>query len=175
MLTPVTSIDQIEDAISDRIKTKLANVAGMVAVQKGSNSISQPAVYVSAEEGKFEQEGKITFRQQVIVYVDILFEHLSDEQQRRQGVFMILAAVLQTLMIQDLGLKIQPIKPGSWRNSTSEELQQHGVIAFTLTLETSYAIERLDDEAVTDLLRVGLNYYLKPGDAVADATDTVTL
>ena len=54
-------------------------------------------------------------------------------------------------------------------------MRQHGLIAFSLEMSTSYTISRLDDEAVTDLLTVGLNYYLKPGDDIVDASDIVTL
>lgn len=36
-------------------------------------------------------------------------------------------------------------------------------------------VEKISDETVTDLLTIGLNYYLKPGDDTADGTDVATL
>lgn len=42
-------------------------------------------------------------------------------------------------------------------------------------LDVAEIVERVSDEQLTDLLKVGLDYYLKPGDDAADATDTVNL
>ncbi len=169
-------ISQIEDALVGRITSKMATTAGMVAVQKGFEGISQPAVYVSTEEGKFVKEANSTYLHHLTLFVDIIFEHLGDEQQRRKGIYLILEGILQTVMLQDLGLKIRPLIPKGWRNATTEDIRDHGLLAFALELETAYSITRQpSDEVVTDLLRVGMSYYLVPGDAIADASDTVTL
>jgi hypothetical protein len=81
---------------------------------------------------------------------------------------------VQLLLLQDLGLGIKPLIPKSWRNATSEELRKKGLIAFTLELGTSYVISKLGEEATDDLLSIGLNYYLKPGDDIVDASDVIT-
>ncbi len=44
-----------------------------------------------------------------------------------------------------------------------------------IKLDVAEILERVSDEALTDLLKVGLDYYLKPGDAAADATDVVNV
>ena len=63
----------------------------------------------------------------------------------------------------------------SFRNITTEELKSKGLIAYSLELTTDYHIKRIDDEAVTDLFTVGLQYYLQPDDEIADAADEVTV
>lgn len=168
-------ISQIEDALVTRITTKLATTAGMVAVQKGFEGITQPAVYVSTEEGKFERESNSTYRHHLTIFVDIIFEHLGDEAERRKGIYLILEGVLQTILLQDLGLKIKPLVPKSWRNATTEDIREHGLLAFTLEVETAFSVTNQSDEVVTDLLTVGMSYFLLPGDAIADASDTVSL
>jgi hypothetical protein len=168
-------LTQIEDAIVERIQTKLAATAGMVAVQKGAEGLPQPAVYISTEAAKFEKTTMQSYRQEVTIFVDIIFSHLASEGERRKGVYLILQGIVQTLLLQNLGLAITPLVPRNWRNVTTEEFREKGLIVYSLELATSFVITKLDDEAVADLLTVGLNYYLKPGDDVVDASDTVTL
>ena len=36
-------------------------------------------------------------------------------------------------------------------------------------------IDAVSDEVISNLLKVGFDYYLKPGDDVTDASDVVTL
>lgn len=168
-------ITQIEEAVVNRIKAKLSSAAGFVAVQRGIEGIPQPAIYVSAEEGKFEKVTQSTFKQDLTLYVDIIFEHYSNEGERRKGIYLILEGIVQTILLQKLGLDISPLIPKSFRNTTDEDLKGKGLIAYTLEIETSYYIKKVEDEAVTDLLKVGLEYYLKPGDAVKDANELVSL
>lgn len=167
-------INQIEDAIISRLRSMMSSAAGVVEVQKGIEGIPQPAVYVSTEAGSFAQVGQRSCKQTLTIFVDIIFSHLSDERERRKGIYLILAGVLQVLMFQRLGLQITALMPKNWKNTTYEELRKQGLIAFSLELSTSYIIEMVDDEAVTDLLTVGLNYYLTPGDDVVDAVDIVS-
>jgi hypothetical protein len=167
-------LTQIEDAMVDRIKTKMSGLAGMVNVQKGEG-LSQPAVYVSTDEGKFEKITIRSYRQEVKTFVDIVFSHLASEGERRKGVNCILQGIIQVLMLETLGLNITPLIPRGWRNVTSEEWRSKGLIVFSLQLTTSFVVNKLYEEEADDLLLVGLNYYLTPGDDVADVTDTITL
>lgn len=170
-------ITQIEDAIVDRIQTKLGATAGMVAVQKGAEGLPQPAVYVSTEAAKFEKVTMQSYRQEVTIFVDVIFSHLASEGERRKGVYLILQGIVQTLLLQDLGLAIKALVPHNWKNVTTEEFREKGLIVYSLELSTSFVITKLDEEAVADLLTVGFNYYLQDpaDDGVADASDEVTL
>jgi hypothetical protein len=100
---------------------------------------------------------------------------VQNESQRRKGIYPILQGIVQCLLLQDLGLKMTPLVPKSFRNITSEAQKERGLIAYSLEMKTKTQIKRLDDETVTDLLTIGLNYYLKPGDDAVDATDLLTL
>lgn len=166
---------QIEEAIVGRIRTKLGAGAGTLAVQRGAEGIPQPAVYVSTEAGRFQAITQQSFRQELTIFVDVIFSELSSDGERRKGVYLILSGIVQTLLLQKLDLAIKPIVPVGWRNTTTEEFREKGFIVYSLELATAYVVEKLDDEAAVDLLTVGLNYYLKPGDDTADASDTVTL
>lgn len=169
-------INQIEDAIVDRIKESLSAAAAKVAVQKGADGIVQPAVYVSTESGKFGKISQATYEHELSLYVDIVFAYRgADDRDRRKGIYLLLEGVLQTLFLQRLGLAIKPILPKSWRNTTTEEYRQQGMLIFSLELATAYTISRVNEAEAEDLLAVGLNYYLTPGDDAVDAVDLVTL
>jgi len=169
-------INQIEDAIVTRIKAKLGATAGKVDVQKGVEGIPQPAVYVSTEAGRFEKLTQASFKQHLTLFVDIVFSYRgAKDSERRKGIYLILEGILQALLLQDLGLTIKPLEPQSWRNTTIEELRGQGMLSFSLELSTAYPISRLDDEALVDLLTIGLNYYLTPGDDTTVSSDTVIL
>ena len=168
-------LTEIEDAIVDLLKSKLAAGLAKIEVQKGFEGLPQQAIYVSTEAGRFDKISQSSVRHSPTVWVDILFSNLSDERQRRKGIYLILEGCLQALLFQTLGLKINPLLPEDWHNTTPEEWRKKGLMCFSLKLSTSYTISKQDEAAVDDLMTIGLSYYLTPGDQVADAVDTVTL
>lgn len=169
-------INEIEDAIISRLQDQMAAAAGVLDVQKGFDGIFQPAVYVSTEAGQFDKVSQGSYRQSLTIFVDMLFSHLGSERERRKGVYLIMEAALQALLLQQLGLAITPIVPKNWRNTTTSELRDKGLIGFSLELSTSFLITATSDEELVDLLRIGLEYYLQdPDDDVVDATDLVEL
>lgn len=167
-------LDAIEDATIERIKTTLAAAATHIDVQKGIEGIPVPATYVSIEEGTFEKVASDTFNQEITLYIDIVFSNLQNESQRRRGIYPIMEGIVQSLLLQRLGLKIAPLQPKSFRNVTTPEQKGNGLIVFTLAMTTKYTIKKLDEEAINDLIIIGLEYYLKPGDDIKDAEDIIT-
>lgn len=170
------AISDIEDGIVDRLTAKMSGV-GKISVQKGFDGFPQPALYVSTEEGQLERVTNTRYKQRVKIYLDVIFKHLGEEKERRRGIYTILQASILTLLAQDLGLDIHPIEPKSWRNVTTTEYSSKGLLAFTIELATSFTITVLNDEQLTDLMEVGLSYYLQdaPDDDIVDAEDTVSL
>jgi hypothetical protein len=167
-------LNEIENGLVERITQRLES-ARKIGVQKGVEGLTQPAVYASAEAGTFKKVGQSSFEHEVKIFLDVIFSNLKDQRSRREGINLILEGIVQLLTLQTLDLSIDPLRPLSWRNTTTEDMDKLGLISYSLELRTAYIITRVDDEAVTDLLTIGLQYYLKPGDDTADAGDTVTL
>jgi hypothetical protein len=164
----------IEKAVEQRIEAKLNSVRD-VKIQKGAkNNLLNPGVFVSVEDGVFEAVGR-GWKQKLDVYVEIEFENLRDEENRRIGAFLILSAIIQYLSGQKLGLNISELKPAKWQNVTGEEDYKASKTRFQIMFKTTFNIEAVSDEVLNDLLKAGLNYYLKPGDDVSDASDLMTL
>jgi hypothetical protein len=167
-------LNEIENGIVSLLTTKLDS-ARKVAVQKGVEGLVQPGVYANVEAGDFEKQGQRSYYQHLTVYVDIVFTSLKDQKTRREGINLILEGTLQLLLLKNLGLQIQPLRPKGWRNTTTPELDEKGLISYTLELTTAYSIIPLDDEVVTDLMTIGLDYYLQPDDTTVDSGDTISL
>ena len=82
------------------------------------------------------------------------------------------------LINNDLGLAIGNLKPGATRTLYNSQLNGQGLAVFAREWHTEF-IETQPRKPIdpTDpmWLKLGINYYLQPGDITADAADTVTL
>jgi phage gp37-like protein len=94
------------------------------------------------------------------------------------GVYQMLHDVGLLLINNDLGLPVGNLKPGATRTLFNTKLNGQAMAVFAREWHTEF-IETQPREPIdpTDpmWLSLGINYYLKPGDAVADASDLTTL
>lgn len=94
------------------------------------------------------------------------------------GVYQMLQDVSLLLAGSDLGLAITRLKPGAIRTLYNTKLNGQGLAVFAREWHCEF-IETQPRAPIdpTDpmWLKLGINYYLKPGDNVADASDTLTL
>ena len=94
------------------------------------------------------------------------------------GVYQILQDVSLLLAGSDLGLSITRLKPGAIRTLYNTKLNNQALAVFAREWHCEF-IETQPREPIdpTDpmWLTAGINYYLKPGDGVADASDDLTL
>jgi hypothetical protein len=166
-------LNEIETNIAALLTARLEG-ARKIGVQKGVKGLAQPAVYVSVENGSFEKTSPRAVKQTVAVYVDIIFSNLKDQQIRREGINLILEGALQLLLLNDLGLTIHPLIPKSWSNTTTAELDELGLISYSLELSTFYHLVKQSEDEINDLITIGISYLLTPGDAATDSSDTLT-
>lgn len=170
-------LTDIEEKIVERLNAKLTG-ANRIAIDEAHSALSlkMPVVDVIVGGGGFArvaQSYKITPQ----VFVIVTFQNLRNVADRRKGVYPILESILALLVGNKLGLKIDALAPKRLDNITEEKEAKEGKIVFQLEFETGFIIEKLSDEEITDLLAIGLNYYLQDpaDDNVADAADEVTL
>jgi len=163
----------IETKIAERLEAKLAEPK-RVGIDEAHTALSVPSIDVVVGGGGFEriaQKYKIT----PSIYVIVTFQHLRDLASRRKGIYPIIEAIVACLVGQTLGLTIDGLVPIRMENITNQEEAEDGKVVFQLEFKTGFIFERMTDEQVTNLLKIGLNYYLKPGDDTADASDLVSL
>jgi hypothetical protein len=164
-------LTDIEEKIVERLNAKITEPK-RVDIDEAHTALGVPAIDVIVGGGSFEKIAQ-KYKLKPSVFVVITFQNLRSVRDRRKGVYPILEAITAFLVGQSLGLKIEGLTPKRLDNITEKEEAEEGKIVFQLEFETGFVIEQLSDEVITDLFRVGLNYYLKPGDDVVDAADEV--
>ncbi|MFZ6748518.1 phage protein Gp37 [Undibacterium sp. Ren11W] len=139
-----------------------------------------PAVWVTfSGSGKPVQTGEKRFMTPASFAVMCCARSVRSEETTRHdgpgnevGVYRILRDVKQLLLMQDLGLAIDHLRPGAVRTLYNTKMRGNGLAVFAQEWHTKY-IETVAPETETDLLRIGLNYRIKPGDDLTDASDLV--
>ncbi len=166
-------LTSIEEKVTERLEAKIAEPK-RVSIDEAHGALAVPSIDVIVGGGSFERVAQ-KYKIRPSVFVVVTFQNLRSVQDRRKGVYPILEAVIASLVDQSLGLQITALTPKRLDNITEKEEAEEGKIVFQLEFETSFVIEKLTDDAIVDLLSIGLNYYLTPGDDTVDASDTVTL
>jgi len=166
-------LTDIEEKIAERLNAKLSEPK-VVGIDEPHGALRVPAIDVIVGGGGFKRVSQ-HYEINPNVFVVVTFQNLRSVQDRRKGVYPILEAIVALLVGNKLGLKIDPLIPKRLDNITEEKEAKEGKIVFQLEFETGFVIPKLSDEEAVDLLEVGLNYYLTPGDETADAADEVTL
>ena len=94
------------------------------------------------------------------------------------GAYQMLQDVSLLLINTDLGLPIAFLRPGAIRTLYNSKLNGQGMAVFAREWHTEY----IESQPRTPIdptdpmwLKMGINYYLKPGDNIADAADLTTL
>lgn len=168
-------LSEIEKNALARLTSRLDGIRA-AGVQKGANGMFvNPAIAAAVLDGEFERSSKSTWKQKVTLSLLLKFKQLQGEEKRREGINPLVEAAVQILLDQKLGLKIDPLSPLRFRDVSTEADAEAGEIRYLIQFATSYKIEKQPDEAVTDLLTVAMQYFIKPGDDTADAADTVEL
>ena len=164
---------EIEKAVAARLTLKVSEPKH-VEIEEKHSSLAMPAIEVYTGPGPFEKVGQ-RYKLRPSIFIIVTFQHKRSTEDRRAGVYPVLEAVAAALILQTLNLPIDPLRPKGIENITLEEEEDEGKIVFAVEFQTGFIIDRIDDDAAAavDLLRVGFEYYLKPGDDVADAEDVV--
>jgi hypothetical protein len=168
-------IHELEEKTQERVAEKIDSVRD-VKIQKGGiqQALVNPAVYAACEKGSFKRLAK-GWKQGLDLYVELEFKHLQSEKERRKGATIIVEAIFQFLIGQTFDLDIDPLEPIDWEHITDEDDVKAGLIRFQMLFKTACFVSKLEEEETGDLLRVGLDYIMKPGDEVADLHDVVEL
>jgi len=165
----------IEQGALDRLKTKLAGVKAAGIQRDAAGLFVNPALAAAVLDGDFERITDTTYKAGVTVSVLLKFKQLQGEEQRRKGINPLVIGSTLALFGQTFGLQIKPLRPLRFRNVTTVADQEAGEIKYLVQLGTSFTLKAEGEEAIDDLLRVGLDYFLKPGDATLDASDLVEI
>lgn len=170
-------LKEIEEAVAARLKEKVMSASPKnVRIDEAHSDLTlkTPGIDVIIGGGSFArlaQKYKLTCS----VFVIVTFLNRKTVKDRRHGVYPIMEAALGCLVLQTFGLSIDALVPKRIDNITDGKEADEGKVVFQLELETGFTVEKMTDETLGDLLEIGLNYYLKPGDDESDATDIIRI
>lgn len=140
-----------------------------------------PAAWVTfGGASKPKRFGAKKWRYDAVFVIIVAARSVRNESAARKGdpgslgAYQLLDHVHKALLNQDFALPILEFQPGAVKTLLNSRLRNDAIAAYTQEWHTAW-IEVVPPEAGEMWLRQGLNYYLKPGDDNADATDLVTL
>jgi hypothetical protein len=166
-------LKEIEEAVVARLNEKIASPKNVRIDEAHSDlTLKMPGIDVIISGGAFSRLAQ-KYELTCSVFVIVTFQNLKSVKGRRHGVYPILEAVIACLVLQKFGLSIDAFVPKRLDNITDEKEAGEGRAVFQLEFETGWTIEKMTDEDVNDLVTIGLNYYLTPGDEDVDATDII--
>jgi len=168
-------LTHIEEGVLALITEKIEGVRASGIQKDARGMFVNPSVAAACLDGELEKVTQVTYKQNVTLSVLLTFKDLQGEQKRRKGINPLIMGVIQTLLLQDMDLAIKPLVPLRFRDITTTNDYTEGKVRYLLQFATSFTITSQSDEEITDLLRVGLDYILTPGDEAADTADLVNL
>lgn len=172
-------VSTIKNAVGLAYLKTAASYAG--ELDGGLNEVvrAYPAVWVTfAGCAKPAKTGANTWKVPATFVVMVAARNVHAEKSARLGTvnevgaYQILKDVRALLLNQDLGLAIERFAPGATKTLYNTKVGKDGLAIFSQEWITAF-IDHMPAEATVNLLKVGFNYLLKPGDEVIDATDTV--
>jgi phage gp37-like protein len=109
-------------------------------------------------------------------------QHLREQAARQGspadvGTYQMLADVQAALLYKDFGLAIDFLRPGAIRTLYNTRVAGQGLSVMSQEWNTAFivAMPAPGTRPDADWLTTNFEYFLKPGDAVADASDTLTM
>jgi hypothetical protein len=171
---------EIENAVVQHLEDNGLNVEDIDLDKKSGTAAKRsrlPACYVAIETGGFSRSSQNIVKCEANLLVAVAFKDFAGDRKRRRGAQQILIAIVQLLAMQKLDLDIRPLMPTRFYNITDKELADIGITAYQIEFGTGFDMQRQQIGQVSDLLTIGLQYYLQESedDGKADAGDEITL
>ena len=189
MIIEVELVAAIEAAIVEKLKNAtalgylktVASYGGELDDDLSEVIRAYPAIWVVfAGSGKPEKLGAEKWKIPGTFVTMVAARNVRNEAATRLGdakeigTYQMLRHVRTLLMNEDLDLPIARLQPGAVRSLYNTKVRGQALSVFAQEWTTHW-VEKLPTADEKDLLKVGLNYYLKPGDAVVDAADLLTV
>jgi hypothetical protein len=175
-----TILTDIEDAIEQRLRAiGLQEYVTYSDMADDSAALRLPAVNVAFREMDFPARVTDTVvRASAIIGVTIMVENLVNDHERRNQAYPLVLGALSILCRHKLSvtrgaqtteLACRRLNP----KRVSQVLDQYPRISYVLELTADFTVQCSTEEDAETFVTAALQYFLKPGDDIADASDTV--
>lgn len=160
-------ISDIENAILDRLRSKWAVKGGKTPVHEFDigldfeDVLKTPAISVSTEQIGLRHIVDMTFELKPRLTAYLVFKNVGGPKGRRAGLYPMVLGTIGILVGQNLNIDIEPLMPaGSAQEIFHKGLKEKGLLAYKISFETSFDVDRFDDETAEKLIALGNYYYL---------------
>lgn len=189
MADEVEMVAAIEAAIVEKFKNAtalgylktVASYGGEMDEDLGEVIRAYPAIWVVfAGSGKPEKLGADKWKIPGTFVTMVAARNVRNEAATRRGdavevgTYQMLRHVRTLMLNEDFDLPVARFQPGEVRSLYNTKVRGKALSVFS-QVWTTHWIEKVPTPDEKALLKVGLNYYLKPGDEVVDATDLLTV
>ena len=163
---------EVVEAVLNKFKADGLDVrqVGFKDLVDGTLNLTRPAVNATVQTASFEMVTQKTYRAACNLNLFVVFQTLrggtEGDARRKSGTYEIVEAIIQSLVLQDLGLDLQlPLHPVSFRNVTTPEYAKAGIAVYEIVMAFAYNFtweDKSDDWGMLNSMVT--KYYLQPRD-----------
>jgi hypothetical protein len=151
---------EIEDAIVARLTAKAPQLKYVNVPHGAPVPVTAPSYLLTILKGNAGRPAMNRAKQEVGIKLWVRITNLKDDATRRKAAYPLLEAVAQLLFNERLGLDITHIAYEGFVDITEHNDWSSGIAIFEMSFSTSYTVEKISDEAATDLLSLAMNILL---------------
>lgn len=134
----MTAFD-IEDAIEALfIESSVPFTFKKVDVSKLPTALTRPGITVAATSGDYDSLGMSdNLKESIQIIILLVLKNVASEKERRRQAHPAVHYVVSKLQGQTLGLEIEPISLKNWRETTTQENLEEGLLLVEINLSTA--------------------------------------
>jgi hypothetical protein len=132
-------------------------------VDRQTGSIMRPKVNVSIDSGTHKKVTMTTYKQIPVISLFIVVQNLGGEKKARFASYKLLDAIVDNLLITDLGLPLQDkLTPLNFQNITDEAYAGAGFSLYQIDFSCSFNYTADPEDSVDEgeLLKIVNTYYV---------------
>lgn len=131
-----------------------------------------PGINWAVISAGFELTGRTVY-QKFLILGQVIVKNVAKESERRKALHPAVQFAVQRTLFDNLGLDMEPIRPLSWREITSEEDLGNGLMKVEIRLECKAFVPKLSPtETEQMLLGIDANFNQPTGETLTGSTVT---
>jgi len=131
----------------------------------------RPWVRVLITDVKFRKLTANKYKAVLVLSVGLEIQNLKDDGERRKAAYPIIMGIINLISNNRLGIDIDPLVPVRASDTTPYDVESSvGTLRYQIDFSTGMQVTIPEADA-GDLLKLSVDYFLRPGDDVADASD----
>ena len=165
-----------QEAVDALVATGLSGIPAInIGVGVPTDRTIRPWVRVLITDVKFRKLTANKYKAVLVLSVGLEIQNLKDDGERRKAAYPVISGIIELLSNSRLGIDIDPLVPVRASDTTPYDIEAStGTLRYQIDFTTGMQITIPEIDA-GNLLKLSVDYFLRPGDDIADATDETDL